>query len=72
MDNTEQPMYKFNQKRIMKDMLAQLKVYNSKMKMNGSTVSCYIFDIADTKTLLQEFIDKDEEEIIDLDNDDEW
>lgn len=72
MENTEQPMYKFNQKRIMKDMLAQLKVYNNKMKMNGSTVSCYIFDIADTKTLLQEFIDNDEEEIIDLDNDDEW
>jgi len=72
MDNTEQPMYKFNQKRIMKDMLAQLKVYGSKSKMNGSTVGCYIFDLADTRLLLQEFIDTDEEEILDLDNDEEW
>ncbi len=73
MEDTEQPMYNFNQKRIMKDMLALLKCYNRKTTINSSYCWCYEFNLSDAKILLQEFINMDEEEeILDLDNDPEW
>lgn len=72
MDESEQPMYKFNQKRVMKDMLAQLKVYGSPAKMNGSVVASYLFVLKDARILIKEFIDNDDDEEMDLDNDPEW
>ena len=72
LEDTDQPLYKFNQKRTMLDMLAVLKVYGNPQKINGSTLQCYLFDIKQTKVLLEEYLDNDKDEIIDLDNSDEW
>ena len=72
MEDTNQPLYKFNQKRIMLDMLAALKVYSTPSKIDGNTLQCYMFDLKQTKILLREYLDKDKKDILDLDNSDEW
>ena len=72
MENTKQPMYNFNQKRIMKDMLEQLKCYSRKTTINGSYCWCYEFNLQEVKLLLQKYKNDNEEDILDVDNDPEW
>lgn len=60
MEDTNQPMNRFTQKRTMKDMLSSLKVINKKTKLNGSVVSAYWFDIPVILGYLQEIVKEEE------------
>ena len=56
MEDNDQPMNKFTQKRTMKDMLSSLKVINKKTKLNGSVVSAYWFNIPVILKYLQDIV----------------
>ena len=62
MEDTNQPMNRFTQKRTMKDMLSSLKVINKKTKLNGSVVSAFWFDIPVILIYLQDVVKEEEME----------
>jgi len=65
---TNQEMYNFNKKKMMKDLLCDLKVTNKKTKLNGSCLWAYWFDIPKTLEFLTDIVK--EEPIEEYDDDD--
>jgi hypothetical protein len=68
MVNTNQEMYNFNKKKMMKDLLTALKVNHRKTKLNGSCIFAYWFDIPQTIEFLNDIVKEDELEEYDDDD----
>ena len=68
MVNTNQEMYNFNKKKMMKDLLTALKVNHRKTKLNGSCIFAYWFDIPQTIEFLNDIVKEDD--LVEFDDDD--